>query len=62
VLVNIDDFRRGVVADLSSSIIDVVDGESTLVDDLLALGCENITVQDISRIVIDASRKRLRRL
>ena len=34
-------------------------GESTLVDDLLARGYENITVLDISHAAIDASRKRL---
>jgi SAM-dependent methyltransferase len=46
-------------ADRSSSIIDVGSGESTLVDDLLTRGYENITVLDISRIAIDANRKRL---
>jgi SAM-dependent methyltransferase len=34
-------------------------GESTLVDDLLTRGYENITVLDISQAAIDASRKRL---
>jgi SAM-dependent methyltransferase len=34
-------------------------GESTLVDDLLARGYENITVLDISQAAIDANRKRL---
>lgn len=43
----------------SASIIDVGGGESTLVDDLLAHGYENITVLDISQTAIDASRKRL---
>lgn len=45
----------------SSSIIDVGGGESTLVDDLLARGYENITVLDISQTAIDANRKRLGR-
>jgi SAM-dependent methyltransferase len=43
----------------SASIIDVGGGESTLVDDLLARGYQNITVLDISQIAIDATRKRL---
>ena len=41
------------------SIIDVGGGESTLVDDLLARGYENITVLDISQTAIDANKKRL---
>ena len=48
-----------VAADRSNSIIDVGGGESTLVDDLLARGYEDITVLDISRTAIDANRKRL---
>jgi 2-polyprenyl-3-methyl-5-hydroxy-6-metoxy-1,4-benzoquinol methylase len=43
----------------SASVIDVGGGESTLVDDLLARGYENITVLDISQSAIDANRKRL---
>jgi SAM-dependent methyltransferase len=43
----------------SASIIDVGGGESTLVDDLVADGYENLTVLDISRAAIDVSRKRL---
>jgi SAM-dependent methyltransferase len=43
----------------SSSVIDVGGGESTLVDDLLARGYENITVLDISQTAIDSSRERL---
>jgi 2-polyprenyl-3-methyl-5-hydroxy-6-metoxy-1,4-benzoquinol methylase len=42
-----------------SSIIDVGGGESTLVDDLLARGYQNITILDISQTAIDASRQRL---
>jgi SAM-dependent methyltransferase len=43
----------------STSVIDVDGGASTLVDDLLARGYENISVLDISQGAIDASRKRL---
>jgi SAM-dependent methyltransferase len=43
----------------SASIIDVGGGESTLVDDLLARGYQNITFLDISQAAIDATRKRL---
>jgi SAM-dependent methyltransferase len=46
----------------SSSIIDVGGGESTLVDDLLVRGYENIAVLDISQTAIDANRKRLGRV
>lgn len=42
-----------------ASIIDVGGGESTLVDDLLARGYQNITVVGISPSAIDANRKRL---
>jgi len=43
----------------SAFIIDVGGGESTLVDDLIARGYQNITVLDISQTAIDANRKRL---
>jgi 2-polyprenyl-3-methyl-5-hydroxy-6-metoxy-1,4-benzoquinol methylase len=46
-------------SDFSACIIDVGGGESTLVDDLLARGYENITVLDISQAAIDVNRKRL---
>ena len=46
-------------AGLSASVIDVGGGESTLVDDLLTRGYENITVLDITQTAIDANRKRL---
>jgi 2-polyprenyl-3-methyl-5-hydroxy-6-metoxy-1,4-benzoquinol methylase len=46
-------------AGFSASIIDVGGGESTLVDDLLARGYENITVLDISQRAIDVTKKRL---
>ncbi len=43
----------------TASIIDVGGGESTLVDDLLARGYENITVLDVSQTAIDVTRKRI---
>ena len=46
-------------AGCSASVIDVGGGESTLVDDLLARGYENITVLDLSQTAIHANRKRL---
>jgi 2-polyprenyl-3-methyl-5-hydroxy-6-metoxy-1,4-benzoquinol methylase len=42
-------------------VIDVGGGESTLVDDLLARGYQNITVLDISQAAIDSNKKRLRK-
>jgi SAM-dependent methyltransferase len=51
--------QRAAVAGCCTSIIDVGGGESTLVDDLLARGYENITVLDISQIAIQANRRRL---
>lgn len=47
------------VGNQSASLIDVGGGASTLVDDLLARGYEDITVLDISRSAIDTNRKRL---
>jgi 2-polyprenyl-3-methyl-5-hydroxy-6-metoxy-1,4-benzoquinol methylase len=44
----------------SASIIDVGGGESTLVDDLLARGYQNVTVLDISQTAIDVTKKRLK--
>ena len=46
-------------AGYSASIIDVGGGESTLVDDLIARGYENITILDISQTAIDVTKKRL---
>jgi SAM-dependent methyltransferase len=46
-------------AGCSAAVIDVGGGESTLVDDLLIRGYENITVLDISPTAIDTNRKRL---
>jgi SAM-dependent methyltransferase len=43
----------------SASIIDVGGGESTLVDDLLARGYENLTVLDVSQTAVDVTKKRL---
>jgi SAM-dependent methyltransferase len=43
----------------AAAIIDVGGGESTLVDDLLASGYEDISVLDISQTAIEANRKRL---
>lgn len=42
-----------------ASIIDVGGGQSTLVDDLLARGYENLTVLDISSAAIEFTQKRL---
>lgn len=43
----------------SASIIDVGGGESTLVDDLLARGYEDVSVLDISETAIETSKQRL---
>ena len=43
----------------SASIIDIGAGESTLVDDLLAKGYDNITVLDVSQTAIDVTKRRL---
>jgi SAM-dependent methyltransferase len=43
----------------SASIIDVGAGESTLVDDLLLKGYEALTVLDVSRTAIEATKTRL---
>jgi len=48
-----------VAPDRSSPIIDVGGGASTLVDDLLAAGYRDVTVLDLSRLALDASRARL---
>ena len=45
--------------DRLASILDVGAGQSTLVDDLLGLGYENITVVEISQTALDASKKRV---
>jgi 2-polyprenyl-3-methyl-5-hydroxy-6-metoxy-1,4-benzoquinol methylase len=43
----------------SASIIDVGGGESTLVDDLLLRGYQNVTVLDVSQTAIDFTKRRL---
>jgi 2-polyprenyl-3-methyl-5-hydroxy-6-metoxy-1,4-benzoquinol methylase len=43
----------------SASVIDVGGGESTLVDDLLARGYDDITVLDVSQTAVDVTKKRL---
>ena len=43
----------------SVAVIDVGGGESTLVDDLLARGYQNVTVLDISGAAIEANRRRM---
>jgi 2-polyprenyl-3-methyl-5-hydroxy-6-metoxy-1,4-benzoquinol methylase len=43
----------------SAAVIDVGGGESTLVDDLLAHGYEDVTVLDISQTAIEANKNRL---
>ena len=44
----------------SAAIIDVGGGESTLVDDLLRRGYQNVTVLDISQTAIDVAKQRLK--
>jgi SAM-dependent methyltransferase len=53
--------ERAVPGNKSASIIDVGGGESTLVDDLLARGYENIAVLDVSQVAIEVTKKRLSR-
>ncbi len=53
------DLIERAAAGLSASIIDVGGGESTLVDDLLARGCHNVTVLDISPTALEVSKARL---
>jgi 2-polyprenyl-3-methyl-5-hydroxy-6-metoxy-1,4-benzoquinol methylase len=47
------------VNDRAASLIDVGGGESTLVDDLLEQGFQNITVLDVSQAAIDVDKTRL---
>lgn len=53
------DLIQRVAGGCSASIIDVGGGESTLVDDLLARGYENISVLDVSQTAIDVTKRRL---
>jgi 2-polyprenyl-3-methyl-5-hydroxy-6-metoxy-1,4-benzoquinol methylase len=46
-------------ASLSSSIIDVGGGESTLADDLVSRGYQNVTVLDISETAVHVSKQRM---
>ena len=46
-------------ASLSSSIIDVGGGESTLADDLVSRGYQKVTVLDISETAINLSKQRM---
>jgi len=45
--------------DRDSAIIDVGGGESTLIDDLSAMGYRNVSVLDVSSIALDGARARL---
>jgi 2-polyprenyl-3-methyl-5-hydroxy-6-metoxy-1,4-benzoquinol methylase len=45
--------------EFSASIIDIGGGESTLVDDLIASGYQNISVLDISQTAVDVNKRRL---
>jgi 2-polyprenyl-3-methyl-5-hydroxy-6-metoxy-1,4-benzoquinol methylase len=47
--------------DLSSAVIDVGGGESTLVDDMVAGGRNDVTILDISQAAIDVAKARLGR-
>lgn len=58
---SLDLIERAVNGNKSASTIDVGGGESTLVDDLLARGYQNITVLDVSQVAIEVTRRRLRR-
>lgn len=48
-----------VCPDRACSILDLGGGESTLVDDLLARGYENVTVLDIAQSALDYTKERL---
>lgn len=50
---------RRMAAGAGTRVIDVGGGASTLVDDLLAHGLEEVTVLDISAAALDVARKRL---
>ncbi|UXZ53964.1 class I SAM-dependent methyltransferase [Halomonas sp. 7T] len=53
------DYIQSAAPDPHTAIIDVGCGEATLVDDLLALGYDDITVLDISESAIEAAQRRL---
>jgi SAM-dependent methyltransferase len=44
---------------LSSAVIDIGGGESTLVDDLISAGYKDISVLDISQVAVDVTKTRL---
>ena len=48
-----------VASERSAAIIDVGGGESTLVDDLLSIGYDNLAVLDISRVAMEHTEQRL---
>ena len=50
---------EGAVSNRSATIIDVGGGESTLVDDLLMLGYQHVSVLDISQKAIQVAQQRL---
>ena len=50
---------RSVGTSLTTNVIDVGGGASTLVDDLLLSGLENVSVLDLSERALDVARKRL---
>lgn len=51
--------ERATRGNRTSSIIDVGGGASTLVDDLIERGYQNVTVLDISQAALDVAQKRL---
>lgn len=53
------DLIEGAAPDRASAIIDVGGGESTLVDDLVARGYDDLTVLDISHAAIEVAKARL---
>jgi SAM-dependent methyltransferase len=57
---SLDLIERAAVA-RGAAIVDIGGGESTLVDDLLARGYQDITVLDVSQTAIDANKERLGR-
>src|SRR5215831_20043888 len=52
-------FIERAAKDRSAAIIDVGGGESTLVDDLVRRGYENVTVLDVSATALKVARERL---
>jgi SAM-dependent methyltransferase len=52
-------FIEDTAVPLNAAIVDVGGGASTLVDDLLARGCTNVTVLDISAAALRAAQDRL---